>query len=36
MDIPSDNSLATLDIFAGYGGLSKGLQLAGMYLSCRS
>ncbi|CAN6280974.1 unnamed protein product [Urochloa humidicola] len=28
-DTPSENSLATLDIFAGCGGLSEGLQLAG-------
>ncbi|CAL4936475.1 unnamed protein product [Urochloa decumbens] len=28
-DMPSENSLATLDIFAGCGGLSEGLQLAG-------
>ncbi|XP_066333917.1 DNA (cytosine-5)-methyltransferase 1A-like isoform X3 [Miscanthus floridulus] len=28
-DMPSDNSLATLDIFAGCGGLSEGLQIAG-------
>ena len=34
-DMPSDNSLATLDIFAGCGGLSEGLQIAGMPLSCR-
>lgn len=34
-DMPPDNSLATLDIFAGCGGLSEGLQLAGMHLSCR-
>ncbi|OEL19493.1 DNA (cytosine-5)-methyltransferase 1A, partial [Dichanthelium oligosanthes] len=28
-DMPSENTLATLDIFAGCGGLSEGLQLAG-------
>lgn len=30
-DMSADNSLATLDIFAGCGGLSEGLQLAGIY-----
>ena len=31
LDVPKENRLATLDIFAGCGGLSEGLQQAGMY-----
>lgn len=31
VDVPKENRLATLDIFAGCGGLSEGLQQAGMY-----
>jgi DNA (cytosine-5)-methyltransferase 1 len=34
-DIPSENTLATLDIFAGCGGLSEGLQQSGVHFSCR-
>ena len=34
-DVLSENTLATLDIFAGCGGLSEGLQLSGMHLLCR-
>jgi DNA (cytosine-5)-methyltransferase 1 len=30
-EVPKENRLATLDIFAGCGGLSEGLQQAGMY-----
>ena len=31
VDVPKENRIATLDIFAGCGGLSEGLQQAGMY-----
>lgn len=34
-DMLSENTLATLDIFAGCGGLSEGLQQAGTHLLCR-
>ena len=30
-DLPLENRLATLDIFAGCGGLSEGLQQAGNF-----
>lgn len=33
MEVPKENCLATLDIFAGCGGLSEGLQQAGMHPS---
>jgi len=33
-DTLSENALATLDIFAGCGGLSEGLQLSGMHFLC--
>jgi len=32
-EVPKGKRLATLDIFAGCGGLSYGLEKAGMYLS---
>lgn len=34
-DGQAENCLATLDIFAGCGGLSEGLQRSGMLCSCR-
>ena len=30
-EVPKENRIATLDIFAGCGGLSEGLQQAGMH-----
>lgn len=33
-DLPQENRLATLDIFAGCGGLSEGLQQSGNIFNC--
>lgn len=35
-DFPQENRLATLDIFAGCGGLSEGLQQSGNFFYCIS